>query len=85
KPPISPRQKHAEIRAGRADPLRRIDEDRLRHIQRAQQTDAALREKIAQLQHGKSAAERKFDVLTTERAKLCAIGSRPSSRTTDGT
>jgi len=44
-------------------------------IQRAQQTDAALREKIAQLQHGKSgllAAQRKIDVLTTERAKAVA-------------
>jgi membrane fusion protein (multidrug efflux system) len=44
-------------------------------IQRAQQTDAALREKIAQLQHGKSgllAAERKVDVLTTDRAKAVA-------------
>src|SRR6476659_7330212 len=44
-------------------------------IQRAQQTDAALREKIAQLQHGKSgllAAQKKVDVLTTERAKAVA-------------
>jgi len=44
-------------------------------IQRAQQTDAALREKIAQLQHGKSgllAAQKKVDVLTTERAKAAA-------------
>jgi membrane fusion protein (multidrug efflux system) len=44
-------------------------------IQRAQQTDAALREKIAQLQHGKSgllAAQRKVDVLTTDRAKAIA-------------
>jgi len=44
-------------------------------IQRAQQTDAALREKIAQLQHGKSgllAAHKKVDVLTTERAKAAA-------------
>lgn len=44
-------------------------------IQRAQQTDAALREKTAQLQHGKSglqAAQRKVDVLTTERAKAVA-------------
>jgi membrane fusion protein (multidrug efflux system) len=44
-------------------------------IQRAQQTDAALREKIAQLQHGKSgllAAERQVDVLNTERAKAVA-------------
>jgi membrane fusion protein (multidrug efflux system) len=44
-------------------------------IQRAQQTDAALREKTAQLQHGKSgllAAQKKVDVLTTERAKALA-------------
>jgi membrane fusion protein (multidrug efflux system) len=44
-------------------------------IQRAQQTDAALREKIAQLQHGKSgllAAQKKVDVLTTELAKASA-------------
>jgi membrane fusion protein (multidrug efflux system) len=44
-------------------------------IQRAQQTDAALREKAAQLQHGKSgllAAHRKVDVLTTDRAKAVA-------------
>ena len=44
-------------------------------IQRAQQTDAALREKTAQLQHGRSgllAAERKIDVLTTERARAVA-------------
>jgi len=44
-------------------------------IQRAQQSDAALREKTAQLQHGKSgllAAQRKVDVLTTERAKAVA-------------
>jgi membrane fusion protein (multidrug efflux system) len=44
-------------------------------IQRAQQTDATLREKTAQLQHGKSgllAAQKKIDVLTTERAKAVA-------------
>jgi membrane fusion protein (multidrug efflux system) len=44
-------------------------------IQRAQQTDAALREKVAQLQHGKSAllaAQKKVDVLTTDRAKAVA-------------
>jgi membrane fusion protein, multidrug efflux system len=44
-------------------------------VQRAQQTDAALREKVAQLQHGKSgllAAQRKIDVLTAERAKSVA-------------
>ena len=44
-------------------------------IQRAQQTDAALREKIAQLQHGKSAllaAQKQVNVLTTDRAKAVA-------------
>jgi membrane fusion protein (multidrug efflux system) len=44
-------------------------------VQRAQQSDAALRERAAQLQHGKSgliAAQRKIDVLTTERAKAVA-------------
>ena len=44
-------------------------------IQRAQQTDAALREKSAQLQHekfGLVAAQRKIDVLTTDRAKAVA-------------
>src|ERR1700761_9379769 len=44
-------------------------------VQRAQQSDAALRERAAQLQHGKSglvAAQRKVEVLTTERAKAVA-------------
>jgi membrane fusion protein, multidrug efflux system len=44
-------------------------------VQRAQQTDSALREKTAQFQHSKSgllAAERKIDVLTTDRAKAVA-------------
>jgi membrane fusion protein (multidrug efflux system) len=44
-------------------------------VQRAQQTDAALRASSAQLQHSKSgllAAQRKVDVLTTERAKAVA-------------
>jgi membrane fusion protein, multidrug efflux system len=44
-------------------------------IQRAQQTDAALGASNAQLQHSNSglvAAERKLDVLTTERAKAVA-------------
>jgi membrane fusion protein, multidrug efflux system len=44
-------------------------------VQRAQQTDAALRASNAQLQHSKSgllAAERKVDVLSTERAKAVA-------------
>src|SRR5258705_12997418 len=44
-------------------------------VQRAQQTDAALRASNAQLQHSKSgllAAERKVDVLSTERARALA-------------
>src|SRR5260370_8524610 len=44
-------------------------------IQRAQQTDAALREKMAQLQHGKSgllAAHRRVYVLPPDRAKAIA-------------
>ncbi|MBN9007953.1 MAG: HlyD family secretion protein [Rhizobiales bacterium] len=48
-------------------------------VQRAQQTDAALREKTAQLQHGQSAllaAQKKVDVLTTERSKSAAQADR---------
>ncbi|MGL3106898.1 HlyD family secretion protein [Bradyrhizobium sp. BR 1432] len=44
-------------------------------IQRAQQADAALRASTAQLQHAKSgllAAQRKVDVLTTQRAQATA-------------
>ncbi|MCK1523746.1 MULTISPECIES: HlyD family secretion protein [unclassified Bradyrhizobium] len=44
-------------------------------IQRAQQTDAALRASNAQLQHARSglvAAQRKVDVLTTQRAQAIA-------------
>ncbi len=44
-------------------------------VQRAQQTDAALRASNAQLQHSKSgllAAQRKVDVLSTERARALA-------------
>jgi membrane fusion protein, multidrug efflux system len=44
-------------------------------VQRAQQTDAALRASSAQLQHSRSgllAAQRKVDVLATERAKAVA-------------
>ncbi|MHC4051702.1 HlyD family secretion protein [Bradyrhizobium sp. 25ACV] len=44
-------------------------------IQRAQQTDAALRASSAQLQHAKFgllAAQRKIDVLTTQRAQTAA-------------
>jgi membrane fusion protein (multidrug efflux system) len=48
-------------------------------IQRAQQTDAALREKTAQLQRGRSAlsaAQKKIDVLVTERARAVAQADR---------
>ena len=48
-------------------------------VQRAQQTDAALRERTAQVQRGRSgllAAERKVDVLTTEKAKAMAQRDR---------
>jgi membrane fusion protein (multidrug efflux system) len=48
-------------------------------VQRAQQTDAALRASNAQLQHAKSgllAAERKVDVLTTQRAQAIAQRDR---------
>jgi membrane fusion protein (multidrug efflux system) len=41
-------------------------------VQRAQQTDSALREKVARLAHGKFgllAAQKKIDVLTTDRKK----------------
>ena len=77
-------QGSADVAAAEAN-LKFAQEERARYddlmksgsgtVQRAQQTDAALREKIAQLQHGKSgllAAERKVDVLTTERAKAVA-------------
>jgi len=50
-------------------------------VQRAQQTDAALRERTAQVQRGRSgllAAERKVDVLTTEKAK--AVAQRDHAR-----
>jgi membrane fusion protein, multidrug efflux system len=48
-------------------------------VQRAQQTDAALRASNAQLQHAKSgllAAERKVDVLTTQRTQALAQRDR---------
>ncbi|MBR1203265.1 MULTISPECIES: HlyD family secretion protein [unclassified Bradyrhizobium] len=48
-------------------------------IQRAQQTDAALRSNTAQLQHAKSAlsaAQRKVNVLTTQRAQAVAQADR---------
>ena len=61
--------------ARKSRPLRRPDEDGSGTVQRAQQTDAALRAGNARLQHSKSgllAAQRKVDVLTTERAKAVA-------------
>jgi membrane fusion protein, multidrug efflux system len=77
-------QETADVAAAEAN-LQFAQEERARYddlmksgsgtIQRAQQTDAARREKIAQLQHGKSgllAAQRKVDVLTTDRAKAVA-------------
>ena len=53
-------------------------------VQRAQQTDAALRASDAQLQHAKSgllAAERKVDVLTTQRAQ--AVAQRDRARASE--
>src|SRR5271170_2695114 len=77
-------QQAAEVEAAEAN-LKFAQEERTRYdelmksgsgtIQRAQQTDAALREKSAQLQQGKSgliAANRKIEVLATERAKAVA-------------
>ena len=77
-------QSTADVAAAEAN-LKFAQEERARYddlmksgsgtVQRAQQTDATLREKIAQLQHSKSgllAAERKVDVLTTDRAKAVA-------------
>ncbi len=77
-------QQAAEVDAAEAN-LKFAQEERARYddlmksgagtVQRAQQTDAALREKTAQLQHGKSgliAAKKKIEVLATERAKAVA-------------
>jgi membrane fusion protein, multidrug efflux system len=77
-------QQAAEVDAAEAN-LKFAQEERTRYdelmksgsgtIQRAQQTDAALREKSAQLQQGKSgliAANKKVEVLSTERAKAVA-------------
>jgi membrane fusion protein, multidrug efflux system len=74
----------ADVAAAQAN-LKFAEEERARYddlmksgsgtIQRAQQTDAALREKTAQVQHSQSgllAAQRKVDVLTTDRAKAIA-------------
>jgi membrane fusion protein (multidrug efflux system) len=77
-------QQAAEVDAAEAN-LKFAQEERARYddlmksgsgtVQRAQQTDAALREKTAQLQQGKSgldAAKRKVEVLGTDRAKAVA-------------
>jgi membrane fusion protein (multidrug efflux system) len=77
-------QETADVAAAEAN-LKFAEEEQARYdglmksgsgtIQRAQQTDAALRASSAQLQHSKSgllAAERKVDVLTTERARAAA-------------
>jgi membrane fusion protein (multidrug efflux system) len=77
-------QQAAEVDASEAN-LQFAREERTRYdglmksgsgtVQRAQQTDAALRAQTAQLQQGKSgliAANRKIEVLSTERAKAVA-------------
>ena len=77
-------QQAAEVDASEAN-LKFAEEERTRYdglmksgsgtVQRAQQTDAALRAQTAQLQQGKSgliAANRKIGVLSTERAKAVA-------------
>ena len=64
-----------EIRPGRAARYDGLMKTGSGTVQRAQQTDAALRAGTAQLQHAKSglfAAKRKIDVLATERAKAIA-------------
>ncbi len=77
-------QQAAEVDAAEAN-LKFAQEERARYdelmksgsgtVQRAQQTDAALRAQIAQLQQGKAgliAANMKIEVLSTERAKAVA-------------
>jgi len=77
-------QQAAEVDAAEAN-LKFAQEERTRYdelmksgsgtVQRAQQTDAALRAQSAQLQQGKSgliAANKKIEVLSTERAKAAA-------------
>jgi membrane fusion protein (multidrug efflux system) len=77
-------QQAAEVDAAEAN-LKFAGEERTRYdelmksgsgtVQRAQQTDAALRAQNAQLQHGKSgliAANKKIEVLSTDRAKAVA-------------
>ncbi len=78
------RQQAAEVDAAEAN-LKFAQQERTRYddlmktgagtVQRAQQTDAALRASDAQLQQGKAAlvaANKKIEVLTTERAKAVA-------------
>jgi membrane fusion protein (multidrug efflux system) len=77
-------QQAAEVDASEAN-LKFAQEERTRYdglmksgsgtVQRAQQTDAALRAQTAQLQQGKSgliAANKRIEVLSTERAKAVA-------------
>ena len=77
-------QQAAEVDAAEAN-LKFAQEERARYdvlmksgsgtVQRAQQTDAALRAQTAQLQQGKAglaAANKKVEVLTTDRAKALA-------------
>jgi membrane fusion protein (multidrug efflux system) len=77
-------QQAAEVDASEAN-LKFAQEERTRYdglmksgsgtVQRAQQTDAALRAQTAQLQQGKSgliAANKRIEVLSTERAKAAA-------------
>ena len=81
-------QETADIAAAEAN-LKFAEEEQVRSdglmktgsgtVQRAQQTDAALRASTAQLQHAKSgllAAQRKVDVLTTQRAQAVAQADR---------
>ena len=77
-------QQAAEVDAAEAN-LKFAQQERARYddlmksgsgtVQHAQQTDAALREKLAQVQHGQSgllAAKKKVEVLATDRAKAVA-------------
>jgi len=81
-------QQAAEVDAAEAT-LKFAQEERARYdalmksgsgtVQRAQQTDATLRAQTAQLQQGRAgllAAQKKIEVLQTERAKAVAQGDR---------
>jgi len=72
---IAAAEDNAEIRAGTADPLRRIDGDRLRHHSAcaADRSGVARKDRAVAARKIRSlAAERKVDVLTIERAKGAA-------------